>query len=84
MVINMQQSIFSELAEFMVSQPSLDMIADYKVPSHIQHYIDELLEKNRESTLSVDERLELEKIMAIVDFIDIAKAKARLKQVGKA
>jgi hypothetical protein len=84
MAVNIQQSIFSELADFLVSQPALDEIAAYKVPPSTQQYVDDLLEKNREGGLSSEERLELEKILAIVDVMDLAKAKARLKLAGKA
>lgn len=84
MAVNIQQSIFSELADFLVSQPRLEEIAAYKVPSGVQQHLNDLLEKNREAALSQEERLELEKIMAIVDVMDLAKAKARLKLAGKA
>jgi hypothetical protein len=45
MSVNTQQSIFSELADFFVSQLSLEAIAAYRVPSGVQQHIDELLEK---------------------------------------
>ena len=83
MAIDIQQSIFSELADFLVSQPSLDAIAKYKVPSGVQQHIDNLLEKNRDNTLTSDERLELEKILAVAHVMDLAKAKAKLKLAGK-
>jgi hypothetical protein len=47
MALNIQQSIFTELADFLVSQPSLEAIAAYQVPAGVQQYIDDLLEKNR-------------------------------------
>jgi hypothetical protein len=31
MAVNIEQSLFAELAEFLVSQPSLEEIASYKV-----------------------------------------------------
>jgi len=84
MVLNVQQSIFAELADFFVSQPSLEEIANYKVSPAIQQHIDNLLEQNREQTLSTDERLELEKILAVIQVMDLSKAKAQLKLAGKA
>ena len=53
------------------------------MPPAVQQYIDELLDKNCEGGLSTEERLELEKILAIADVMDLAKAKARLKLAGK-
>ena len=84
MVLDIQQSIYAELAEFLVSQPTLETLATYKVSAGIQHHIDDLLERNRESGLSAQERLELEKILAVIQMMDIAKAKAQLKLAGKA
>jgi hypothetical protein len=84
MAVSIQQSMFVELADFLVSQPTLEEIAMYKLPPAVQQYVADLLEKNQESSLSSEERLELEKIMAIADVIDLAKAKARLKLVSKA
>jgi hypothetical protein len=84
MTVNVHQSIFAELADFLVTQPTLEELATYKVSSEVQHHIDDLLERNREEGLSVQERLELEKILALVQMMDLAKAKAQLKLAGKA
>ena len=84
MVVNVQHSIFAELADFPASQPSLEELADYKVSARIQQYIDDMLERNREEGLSTGERMELEKILAVVQVMDLAKAKAELKLAAKA
>jgi hypothetical protein len=84
MALNIQQSIFTELADFLVSQPSLEAIAAYQVSAGVQQYIDDLLEKNREGGLSADERLELEKILAVSHVMTLAKTKAKFKLAGKA
>ncbi len=83
MALNIQQSIFMELADFLVSQPTLEELANYKVSSGVQQHVDNLLEKNREFGLSADERLELEKILAVSQVMTLAKTKAQLKLVGK-
>jgi hypothetical protein len=83
MAINIQQSIFSELADFLVSQPTLEAIAAYKVSPGVQQYIDELLDKNRDGLLSAEERLELEKILAVSQVMTLTKIKANLKLDGK-
>lgn len=83
MATNAQQSIYSELADFLVSQPTLEALADYKVPTEIQQYIDELIEKNNKGVLSTDERLELERILTLSHIMTLAKTKARLKLAGK-
>lgn len=84
MSIGIQVSIFSELADFLVSQPGLHELANYQFSDSIQQHLENLLEKNRESRLSPDERLEMEKILAVVHLMDLSKAKAKLKLAGKA
>jgi hypothetical protein len=84
MTVQIHQSIFTELAEFLTSQPSLEEIAAYKVSPAIQERIDDLLEKNREQVLSEDERGELEKILAVSHLMSFTKIKAHLKLGGKA
>ena len=83
MALNIQHTIFSELAEFLVSQPTLEEIAAYQVPPGVQQHIDDLLEKHNDDTLSAEERLEVEKILAVTGMMDLAKVKARLKLAGK-
>ncbi|MBL8165578.1 MAG: hypothetical protein JNJ61_26580 [Anaerolineae bacterium] len=84
MTVQVQQSIFTELADFLTSQPTLEDIAAYKVSPAVQERIDDLLERNRESVLSPDERSELEKILAVSHLMSLAKTKAHIKLSGKA
>lgn len=84
MVLNVQQSIFAELADFLVTQPTLEELATYRVSDAVQQHLDDLLERNREAGLSSQEQLELEKILAVLQMMDLAKAKAQLKLAGKA
>jgi hypothetical protein len=83
MAVNTGQSIFSEVSDFLISQPTLEAIAAYQVSPAIQEYVDALLERNREEGLTPDERLEMEKILAVSHLMSLAKAKARLKLVGE-
>ncbi len=83
MAINTQQSIYNELADFLASQPTLEAIAAYKVSSGTQQHIDRLLERNRDGGLSADERMELEKLLAISHLMTLTKTKAELRLAGK-
>lgn len=84
MTVNVQQSIFSELAEFIVSQPTLESIIDYRIPTELDQRVHDLLEKNREEGLTGEEREEMDKFLAISHLMTLAKAKARLKLTGEA
>lgn len=79
MAVNIQRSIISELSDFIVSQPSLEIIAAYTVSSSVQQRIDYLLNKNAAASLSAEEREELEHILVLTDLMNVAKAKAKLK-----
>lgn len=82
MAIEAFTSIYAEVADFITSQPTLEEIAEYRASASTQQHLDNLLEKNREEGLSADERLELEKILAISHLMTLAKAKARQKMQG--
>ena len=84
MALNMHESIFSELADFIVSQPSLEAIAAYRVPAALEQRIHDLLEKNREEGLTADEREEMERFLAMSHLMTLTKARARLKFEGRA
>ncbi len=77
MATNIQQSIASEVAEFLVSLPSLEDFANYKVSPGVQQYIESLVEKNSAGDLSSEERLELEKILAVSHVMTLVKTKAK-------
>lgn len=83
MDINIQQSIFEELADFIVSQPSLEEIAAYHAPEAVNNRVHYLLEKNRGKGLTPDEREEMQHFLAIDHLVTLLKAKARLKLVKK-
>ena len=83
MVFSVQQTIFTELAEFFANQPTLEQLAEFRVSANIQAYVDSMLERNREEGLSPEERLEFERVLAVIQMMDIAKTKAQLKLAGK-
>jgi hypothetical protein len=79
MAVQVQPSTFSELADFIVSQPTLDDIIAYRASEQMERRVHDLLEKNREEGLSSEERTEMDKFLAISHLMTLAKAKARLK-----
>lgn len=82
MLINTGQSISQEVAEFLVSQPSLNALADFEVSPAIQQQMDNLLDRNHKGQLSEEERLELEKTLAVFHVLTLVNAKAKLKLVS--
>jgi hypothetical protein len=73
-------SLSEEVYEFLLSQPTLEQIIAHKPSPQSEGRISYLLEMNRNGTLSLDERDELDEAIRIEDLMRILKAKARLKQ----
>lgn len=73
-----QQSIASEVADFLVSLPSMEELANYKMSAGLQQYVNSLLDKNSAGELSPEGALELEKILAVSHVMTLAKTKAKL------
>lgn len=82
MAVNTRTMIFVELADFLVEQPDLEAIIEYQLPEAMQDRVHELLDKNREEGLSIDEREEMQHYLAANHFMSVLKSKARLK-LGK-
>lgn len=78
MAITTQHSVFDELAEFIVSSPTLEAVIAYRASPATEARVHELLEKNREGTLSADEREEMQGYLTASHLMTLAKAKARL------
>ena len=77
-------SIAKALSDFIVSQPTLEEIAEYKAPHDQQERMSELLDKNRRGRISDAEWAELEKALTVSHIITLAKAKAHHKMRDQA
>jgi hypothetical protein len=80
MAIQIQESVFTALADFIVSEPTLEQIIAYQLPDMLEQRLHDLLEKNREEGLTEEEQTEVDSFMAASHLMTLAKAKARLQQ----
>lgn len=69
-------SIYTEILDFLIAQPSPQEIIDFKVSAATQERLGYLLEKNREETLSSDEMAELDAFEQIDQLMALLKARA--------
>jgi hypothetical protein len=83
MAVNIRESVFDELTDFIISQPSLEAMAAYHASEEVENRVHFLLEKNREEGLTPDEREEMQHFLAIDHFLTLLKAKARLRLAKK-
>ncbi len=79
MPIAPEKTVSDVMTDFLGSAPSLEEIAEYRLPSELQESAHLLLDKNRNGTLSEDERAEMEEFRQIDHLLTLIKAKARLK-----
>lgn len=73
-----ERTIADVVTDFLGSAPTLEEIAAYRLPDDLQRRAHDLLDKNREGTLSGAERAEMEEFREIDHLLTLIKAKARL------
>jgi hypothetical protein len=74
-----EKTLKDVVTDFLGSAPTLEEIAAYRLPDALQTRAHELLEKNRDGSLSDEERAEMEEFRQIDHLLTLVKAKARLK-----
>jgi hypothetical protein len=79
MSIAPQKSVKDVVTDFLVSAPTLEELANYRLPDDLQTYAHTLLEKNRLGTLNADEQREMTEFRFIDHLLTLVKVKALLK-----
>lgn len=74
----------TELAEFLASGPSPQELIRFRPSPRISERINELLEKNREGSLTETEQSELDQVEAIDYLMTQVKARSRLRLAAAA
>lgn len=72
-------TISDAVTDFLSSAPTLQELADYRLPDEFQQRAQELLDKNRAGSLSDSEQAEMVEFRQIDHIVTLVKAKARLK-----
>lgn len=83
MALAPERTVSDVITDFLSSTPTLEAIASYRLPDDLQQRAHELLEKNRDGTMSQEERHEMEEFRHIDHLMTLIKAKARLKLKNK-
>jgi len=69
-------SVYDEFLEYLAQKASLEEVLAFKASPSAQHRADELTERNKEGTLSEQERIELEQMLHFNRLVARLKAKA--------
>ena len=78
MAISPPKTIMHELTDFLASDPTPEQILAYKLPEALELRALDLLERNRTSGLSPEEREEMEAFKRLGHFMNMLKLKVRL------
>ena len=73
------KTIKDVVTDFLGSAPNLDALANYRLPDDLQEHAHQLLEKNRDGSLTEAERHEMEEFRLIDHLLTLVKAKAKLE-----
>jgi hypothetical protein len=73
------RSIKDIVTDFLGSAPTLEEIANYRLPPELQDQAHNLLDKHRSGNLTDEERSEMEEFQQLDHLLTLVKAKARLK-----
>ncbi|MBC7810097.1 MAG: hypothetical protein H7175_03070 [Burkholderiales bacterium] len=73
------RSVFSEITDFLATNPTPQEIIAYRLPDVLQARAHELLEKNGEGELTLDEHEEMIDFVRIDQMLSLLKIKMRIK-----
>ena len=73
------ETLFDEITDFLMSQPTIAEIIEFQTSEKLNDRLHELLDKNSEETITIDERSELDMFLHYGHILSMLKAKARLK-----
>jgi hypothetical protein len=73
------KTIFSEITDFLATNPTPQEIIDYQLPEYLEERAHELLDLNGEGLLSEAEREEMFDYVRVDEMMSLLKAKMKLK-----
>ena len=74
---------YDEFVEFMLDSPSLEQITQFRLSDAMEQKINDLLDANRNRTLSAEERAELDEYIRLEHLMRKMKIRAFEKLAGK-
>lgn len=73
------RTVFGEITDFLATNPTAGEIIDYHLPQDLHARAHELLDKNGEGELTIEEQKEMLDFARIENMMMLLKAKMRLK-----
>jgi len=69
------KTVLDEITDFLLTGPTAEEIIAFQLPEALEQRALDLLERNRENTLTPDERAEMEEFMRMGHFMNMLKRK---------
>jgi hypothetical protein len=82
MVATQPETLFAEIIDFLASTPTPEAILAFKPSDRLEQRLSDLLEQNRQATLTAEERGELDEFLRMNHFMNMLKIRARQKLAG--
>jgi len=79
---NVERPMFDTILDFLTESPSPEQIVAYNPTEALQNRLSELLAKNKQVSLTLEEQEELEEYLRMNRFMNRLKIKARQKLKG--
>ena len=76
------QTIFDEVTDFLARAPGPEAIIEYRPSDVLTTRVQELMERNRNGSLTADEQAEMDEFLRMEHFMTMLKLKARLLLKG--
>ena len=81
--MNPSEPVYFELLDFIAGGTTPEDVANFRPSVAAQARVSELMERERQATLTPEETAELDEFMHLEHLLRMAKAKARLKLAHK-
>jgi hypothetical protein len=82
MVATQPETLFTEIIDFLASTPTPEAILAFKPSDRLEQRLSDLLEQNRQETLTAEERGELDEFLRMNHFMNMLKIRARQLLAG--
>ena len=82
MVATQPETLFAEIIDFLASTPTPEAILAFNPSDRLEQRLSDLLEQNRQETLSAEERGDLDEFLRMNHFMNMLKIRARQKLAG--
>lgn len=79
MALAQPDTLFSEIIDFLASTPTPEDIIAFKPSGRLEQRVSDLLERNRQDTLTAEGRAELDEFLRMNHFMNMLKIRAREK-----